>query len=262
MFDEKLADQMAETGQLKIGDILYKQYESLITGQKNAPQNNELDCKPEIGESSIPLSRKIHNEKSPIPLKVNQEKIASPAVATPIALKADVPVFAKKAEVKPDNTKVAAIKSDISSKKNDGHEDNKKSNGVLAGFEKIIESAAKKFELSPELIKAVIHHESGGNPQAESSHGAKGLMQLIDSTSTMMGVVDPFNPIENIMGGAKYLAMLMKKFGGDMEKALASYNAGPGAVEKYGGIPPYPETQNYVQKVLGTFKSATNDNKK
>jgi soluble lytic murein transglycosylase-like protein len=124
----------------------------------------------------------------------------------------------------------------------------------------MIADAAKTFELNPALLKAVIRHESGGDPHAVSPHGAKGLMQLLDSTSKLMGVIDPFNPIQNIMGGAKYLSQLISRFGGDLKKALASYNAGPAAVEKFDGIPPYAETRKYVQKILEAFEDGEKDN--
>jgi soluble lytic murein transglycosylase-like protein len=103
------------------------------------------------------------------------------------------------------------------------------------------------------LIKALIRQESAGDPKAISDKGAKGLMQLMDSTAAMLGVTDPFNPSQNIMGGARYLSQLIKRFGGDLVKAIASYNAGPGAVEKYNGIPPYPETRKYVRNVMSSM---------
>lgn len=122
-------------------------------------------------------------------------------------------------------------------------------------IQSIIEKAAKNYDIDPHLIKAVIKHESNGDPMAVSAKGAKGLMQLMDSTANMLGVEDPFNPEENIMGGAKYLKDLLLQFDNDIELALASYNAGPGAVQKYGGIPPFSETRNYVKKVVRTYHS-------
>ncbi len=118
----------------------------------------------------------------------------------------------------------------------------------------IVENAARKYDLDPELIHAVIQHESGGNPMAVSNKGAKGLMQLIDSTAAMVGVQDLFNPEENIFGGARYLKQLLKQFDGDIELALAAYNAGPGNVKKYGGIPPFNETRKYVSRVVATYQ--------
>jgi soluble lytic murein transglycosylase-like protein len=110
--------------------------------------------------------------------------------------------------------------------------------------------AAKRHHVDPSLIQAVIAQESGGHPRAISSKGAKGLMQLMDGTAREMGVKDSMNPTENILGGTRYLRALLDRFDGDVSLALASYNAGAGAVERYGGIPPYPETQRYVEHVL------------
>ncbi len=117
-------------------------------------------------------------------------------------------------------------------------------------YQAYIDEASKKYGVDSSLISAVIRQESAGNPYAVSRAGAKGLMQLMDSTAKDLGVSRVFNAKDNIMGGAKYLSMMLKKFKGDEKLALAGYNAGPGAVAKYKGIPPYKETQNYVERVL------------
>ncbi|HTY37985.1 MAG TPA: transglycosylase SLT domain-containing protein [Bacteroidota bacterium] len=114
----------------------------------------------------------------------------------------------------------------------------------------IIDTASTKYDVDPNLIKAVIAAESAGNPRAMSSKSAKGLMQLIDSTATAMGVKDVWNPQQNVNGGSKYLRQLLDRFDGDVKLAVASYNAGPEAVAKHNGVPPYPETTNYVKRVL------------
>jgi len=113
-----------------------------------------------------------------------------------------------------------------------------------------INEASETLNMDKNLLRAVIRQESGGNSLARSSKGAKGLMQLMDFTAKEMGVVNPYSGRQNVMGGAKYLKQLLARFNGDESKALAAYNAGPGAVEQYGGIPPYEETQNYVKNVL------------
>lgn len=118
------------------------------------------------------------------------------------------------------------------------------------GLEQIIGRAAAEHDLDPKLIQAVIAAESGGNAGAVSPKGAKGLMQLMDSTATDMGVEDPLNPAENVRGGAAYLRRMLDRYRGNRALALAAYNAGPGAVDRYGGVPPYPETVAYVRKVL------------
>jgi len=124
----------------------------------------------------------------------------------------------------------------------------------LTQYEPIIEKAANTYNLDKNLIKAVIAQESYGNAKATSPVGAKGLMQLMDGTARDLGVKNPYNPEENIMAGAKYLKQQLDTFK-SKELALAAYNAGPGNVQKYDGIPPFKETQNYVRNVMRYFKS-------
>jgi soluble lytic murein transglycosylase-like protein len=118
-----------------------------------------------------------------------------------------------------------------------------------AGIGEAVERIAREQSLPPQLIHSVIKVESNYNPYAVSSKGALGLMQLIPATARRFGVSDVFNPIENIQGGAKYLRYLLDLFEGDYPLAIAAYNAGEAAVARYGGIPPYIETQNYVALV-------------
>ncbi len=114
----------------------------------------------------------------------------------------------------------------------------------------LIEQAAARYGLDPSLLSGLIEQESGFDPTASSSAGALGLTQLMPSTAASLGVSEPLNPAQSIEGGARYLSGLLRQFGGNTANALAAYNAGPGAVEQYGGVPPYPETQQYVTKVL------------
>ena len=127
--------------------------------------------------------------------------------------------------------------------------------GILKIYDSTIRAASQVFGVSADLVRAVIMQESGGNPKAVSHKGAKGLMQLTDPTARELGVSDPFDPVQNIFGGTRFLAKMLKTFKGNLELALASYNAGRGAVEKYGGIPPYKETQNYVKSVIGKLET-------
>jgi len=112
-----------------------------------------------------------------------------------------------------------------------------------------IARSAKAFDLEEALIKAVIKVESNYDPKAVSAKGAQGIMQLIPETAREMQVSDPFNAAENIRGGSRYLRKMLDEFGGNLELALAAYNAGPGNVRRYGGVPPFAETRNYITKV-------------
>lgn len=118
-------------------------------------------------------------------------------------------------------------------------------------YDGLIRQVALNQGVDPDLVKGIIHVESRYNPQALSSKGAMGLMQLMPETASLLGVRDPWDPLDNITGGTKYISYLLKKYNGDLSKALAAYNAGPGAVDAYDGIPPYQETQDYVRHVLG-----------
>jgi soluble lytic murein transglycosylase-like protein len=118
-------------------------------------------------------------------------------------------------------------------------------------YDSVIEQAAARYGVDPAVLHGLIQQESGFDPNAQSSAGASGLTQLMPGTASSMGVSNPLNPSESIEGGARYLSQLASQFGGNTEDALAAYNAGPGAVQQYGGIPPYAETQSYVSKVLG-----------
>ena len=119
----------------------------------------------------------------------------------------------------------------------------------LEVFKDEVAAAAADFGVDAALIRAVMHAESAFNPMALSNKGAQGLMQLMPGTASDLGVVDAFDASQNIRGGALYLAQMLKNFGGDERLATAAYNAGPGAVQKYGDVPPYAETQVYVQRV-------------
>lgn len=129
----------------------------------------------------------------------------------------------------------------------------------VAKWQSLIDEASQKYGVDKNLISAVIVQESAGNQFAVSKAGAKGLMQLMDSTARTLGVHNSFNPRLNIMGGTKYLRDMLDKYNDNEELALASYNAGPGAVDKYNGVPPYAETQNYVKSVSKLKSLFTDD---
>ena len=117
----------------------------------------------------------------------------------------------------------------------------------------MINKVAHKHGVDEKLVQALIKQESGFNPNAKSKAGAMGLMQLMPQTAKAMGVNDPFNANQNVEGGVKYLKSMLDKYNGNVILALAAYNAGPGAVDKYDGVPPYKETQNYVKNILANY---------
>jgi soluble lytic murein transglycosylase-like protein len=122
-----------------------------------------------------------------------------------------------------------------------------------ASVQPLIAAAAGRTGLPTELISAVMATESGYQPYAVSPTGALGLMQLMPDTARSLGVEDPLDPLQNVLGGSEYLRRQLDRFG-SVEKALAAYNAGPGAVEKHGGVPPYPETRNYVERIMDRLR--------
>lgn len=120
-------------------------------------------------------------------------------------------------------------------------------------FEDIVRQAAAANGVDPNLVDAIVVNESGFNPEATSGAGAQGLMQLMPATAAALGVDNPYDPVQNIGAGTRYLRQLLDRFGGDVRLAVAAYNAGPGAVDQYGGVPPYAETRRYVERVLERY---------
>lgn len=124
---------------------------------------------------------------------------------------------------------------------------------MAANYDQYIIESANRHGVPVSLVKAIIKQESGGNALATSGAGAMGLMQLMPATAKGLGVTNAYDPKQNIEGGTKYIAQMLDKYQGNVEKALAAYNAGPGNVDKYGGIPPFEETKNYVKKVMAYY---------
>jgi len=128
-----------------------------------------------------------------------------------------------------------------------------------ADYQKDIKEISSEFSVDPKLVKAVIRNESCFDRTATSSAGAEGLMQLMPATARSLGVEDSFQPQQNIRGGVEYLSELVTRYHNNLTLALAAYNAGPGAVAKYDGVPPYPETQKYIKRVMKSYRGYIQD---
>ena len=214
MFDDHLSKKMSDGGDGSISKMLYSQLERII----------EAEYK---GKSDVNSLGNLNDSKR-VPIKLHQKNfIESPRKFKTLPKTNNVKEF-----YKIDNSK---IKSET--------------DPILRKFGSIIEEAAKKHAIDSSVIASVIKAESNGDRKAVSSAGAKGLMQLIDSTASELEVQHIFNPRENIMAGTKYLKEQINRFG-DLKLALAAYNAGPSNVEKFNGIPPFKETIAYVNKVM------------
>jgi len=125
-------------------------------------------------------------------------------------------------------------------------------------YDGLIGDTAREQRVQPALVKAVIAAESSFDPGAVSRKGAQGLMQLMPATAKDLGIADPLEPTDNVRGGTRYLRNMLDRYG-DLSRAIAAYNAGPAAVDRYGGIPPYPETQDYVNRVLTYYRAYHGD---
>jgi soluble lytic murein transglycosylase-like protein len=121
------------------------------------------------------------------------------------------------------------------------------------GLDRIVQRSASENHVDPALVRAVISAESDWDASAVSNKGAEGLMQLVPGTAKLLGVGNAFDPAQNVDAGVRYLRMLLERYNGDLSKALAAYNAGPGVVDRLGRVPNYPETRNYVRKVISTY---------
>lgn len=219
MMDEEMARKMSGTSNGSLADKLYRsmepQLEATYAAENQRP--GDADITTDITEARRPVAAGRYY-RSP----------ETEEAGTPSVIRSQKPTL-------PDSPIRPSVSSDP----------------IIKKYGAIINGAAKKYDVNPQLIYSVILAESGGDPRAVSSKGAKGLMQLMDTTASEMGVRDSLDVNENIMGGTKYLRKMLDTFDGDIKKALAAYNAGPGNVSKYNGVPPYPETRQYVDRVMG-----------
>jgi soluble lytic murein transglycosylase-like protein len=234
LFDGQMAQHVSRNSSLGLAELLYRRMtgEELPTGKQPPARPGAAAALPPQPQDNVLVSAAA-SATVPVPAEApRQAGIASPAL---VLSQKDRPAGST---ASPDSAR--AVPDTLRRR--------------LDLVAPLIQEAADTHRVDPNLLKAVIAAESRGNPQARSPKNAKGLMQLIDSTATAMGVKNVWNPRENVLGGAKYLSTLMEQFGGDREKAVASYNAGPGAVQRHGGIPPFKETQAYVEKVMKYMK--------
>ena len=228
MFDMEISRQMVRGGNRSLSEMLYKSMEKLVEARYKATESAS-------GALAAENQPKAASTVAPIALQTSQQ---------PLAIKESLHLKAVNRSQKPDFAPITA------------HRSIKISDPIKSRFGKFIKQAAEETKLQPALIHSVIKAESGGDPYAVSDAGAKGLMQLADSTARDMGVQNPFDPKANVLGGAKYLRSLIDKYKGNLRLALAAYNAGPGTVEKHGGVPPFKETHDYIQRVTTYMRSS------
>lgn len=232
LFDEKLSDLMSG-GPASLAEALYRSLEKNLTAESLAVVKGDDRLTASVLEGIGPPAGRAESGNAAGPRAAVQAEPAGPAPAPESAVAPSKTVPDRK------SIPAAAPRPKITSDR------------VLETYGPTIEEASRKYAVDSTLIYSVIMTESGGNPKAVSPKGAKGLMQLMDATAEQMGVADSLNPHQNIDGGAKYLRQLLNKYDGDLKRTLAAYNAGPGAVDKHRGVPPYAETRRYVDKVMG-----------
>lgn len=244
IFDEELAKRISGNGDRSLAAILYRNLEKALERSHASPET----VAPPTKTPSFPVKQNLP-VKPYLQLKSSPDTAASSPFPPKLTGALNPSPITNRQSLAP-----AAPTEGIKSLRSVVSTFSSVDNEAMGRFGELITRASAKYNLDPQLLSAVIDAESGGNPDAVSPAGAKGLMQLIDSTAAEMGVKDSLNPEENIEGGARYLRILLDTFG-DLKKALAAYNAGPATVKKYGGIPPYRETKNYVDKIMKSLRS-------
>jgi soluble lytic murein transglycosylase-like protein len=202
-----------------------------------------------VNSNPAPSSQKAHSRSSmsaPAPV-VETRQVTSDVDSPPIPKSVRAPAAPARAVVPPATPSTADTEATGSFVK--PAEPAK----VQDPIDRIVQESAQRHKVDPALVKAVISTESGWNPNAVSRKGAEGLMQLIPETAERFGVGNPLDPAQNVEGGTTYLKWLLDRYNGDLRKTLAAYNAGEGAVDSFGGVPRYRETQQYVQKVTHAY---------
>jgi soluble lytic murein transglycosylase-like protein len=227
MFDMEVSRLMSSKGQRSISDMLYRSMVKVVEAQYQGGQKLPR---------TIPLKQAPHE-----PVKIERQ-------SAPIALPR------KTYDIQPQKVETQKLRPvDVMRKPEPSRRDH-----IVEKFGNHIDEAARQNNIDSSLIASVIRAESGGDTNAVSKAGAKGLMQLVDSTAQQYGVKDAFDPKENIHAGSRFLRHLLDRYK-DLKLALAAYNAGPGNVDKFGGIPPFKETQDFVAKVTGFLKDAVSN---
>ena len=242
MADESVAKQLAKTGMIGVGEVLYNHLLKRLDDDTPASTGLQITSERHIDGIAPPRSvTEVMPESSrqvrPTVSSWNAEAPKAPTDAVPEAVESQVGEYES----------VPLVRQSAARDR-------------LSRYIDDIRDASIETKLPEELIRAVIMQESSGNENATSSRGAAGLMQLMPDTARSLGVSDPYDAGENIKGGARYLRQMIDRFG-NLESALAAYNAGPGNVEKHQGIPPFAETQKYVKRILSQLSEGKQVNK-
>ncbi len=242
MADESVAKQLAKTGMIGVGEVLYNHLLKRLDDDAPASTGLQITSERHIDGIAPPRSAAdvLPESKRPVPPNIPPRIVDIPATPTLVAPEA---VEEPASEHEP----VPSVRQNAARDR-------------LSRYIDDIRDASIETRLPEDLIRAVIMQESSGNERATSSRGAAGLMQLMPDTARSLGVSDPYDASENIRGGARYLRQMIDRFG-NLESALAAYNAGPGNVEKHEGIPPFAETQNYVKRILSQLSEGKQVNK-
>ena len=254
LFDEELSKKISGNGEKSLANLLYKSLTKIAAAEKGmegAEIKSVKEILPEakylkITEEGKKTGETLKSTAIPKENQIKMVKTEKDRVFMPLGGKKIITADPDQVDIEIQDA--GAGKGAASVQKNKREENI----SAVSRYDEIINKASEKYRLEPSLIASIIRAESGGDTTAVSRAGAKGLMQLADTTASDMGVNNAFDPEENIEAGAKYLRSLLDRFG-DLKKALAAYNAGPETVKRYGGIPPYPETKKYVKTVLANM---------